>query len=164
MEEPTFGICKGCPDYSECLGGHHEDCEIGSNYIHKPLSKFQNNGVSIPINAIYALDDYDATFSKNKDNGLHIPAYEPSFDYNGILEDERSLLNVMYWFTNNDVMNTTDVRKLDKSNCFAEPKIKFESIPEFLSIIGLLPHREIPDEMNAIYEEDNELVNLAPKN
>jgi hypothetical protein len=29
MEEPTFGICKGCPDYSECLGGHHEDCEIG---------------------------------------------------------------------------------------------------------------------------------------
>jgi len=142
----------------------YEDCEIGSNYIHKPLSKFQNNGVSIPINTIYALDDYDATFSKNKDNGLHIPAYEPSFDYNGILEDERSLLNIMYWFTNNDVMNTTDVRKLDKGNCFNEPKIKFESVPEFLSIIGMLPRREVPDEINAIYEEDNELINLAPKN
>jgi hypothetical protein len=29
MEEPTFGICRGCQDYSECLGGHHEDCELG---------------------------------------------------------------------------------------------------------------------------------------
>jgi len=29
IEEPTFGICRGCDDYLICLGGHHEDCEIG---------------------------------------------------------------------------------------------------------------------------------------
>ena len=26
---PTFEICRGCPEYAECQGGHPEDCEQG---------------------------------------------------------------------------------------------------------------------------------------
>jgi hypothetical protein len=110
-----------------------------------------------------ALDDYDATFSKNKDNGLHIPAYEPDFDYNGIMEDERSLLNLMYWLTNNEVVNSNDVRRLDKNTCFDDPKVKYESLYDFHKIVGLTPHREIYQELDAFNEEDNELILLAPK-
>jgi hypothetical protein len=29
IEEPTFGICRGCSEYNVCLGGIHEDCELG---------------------------------------------------------------------------------------------------------------------------------------
>jgi len=141
----------------------YEDCEIGSNYIHKPLSKFQVLETPIPINTMLALDDYDATFSKNKDNGLHIPAYEPDFDYNGIMEDERSLLNLMYWLTNNEVVNSNDVRRLDKNTCFDDPKVKYESLYDFHKIVGLTPHREIYQELDAFNEEDNELILLAPK-
>lgn len=150
----------------------YENCEIGSNYIHKPLSKFQNidpsmfpeksKDFSIPLSTMLALDDYDATFSKNKDNGLHIPPYEPEFDYNGIMEDDKTLLNLMYWLTNNEVINAVDVRKLDKSSCFDEPKAKFETINEFLAAVGMSHPRDIPEELDAFLEEDNELVNLCP--
>jgi hypothetical protein len=34
-EEPTFPICRGCPEYSECCGGHPEDCEIGYEDMQK---------------------------------------------------------------------------------------------------------------------------------
>ena len=141
----------------------YEDCEIGSNYIHKPLSKFQALETPIPINTMLALDDYDATFSKNKDNGLHIPAYEPEFDYNGILEDERSLLNLMYWLNHSEVANSVDIRKVSKHGCFDDPKIKYETLGEFHSIVGILPYREIHDDLDAYNEEDNELVLLSPK-
>ena len=141
----------------------YENCEIGSNYIHKPLSKFQNSEVNIPMGTIYALDDYDATFSKNKDNGLHIPPYEPTFDYNGIIEDERSLVNLMNWLHPPEVANVSDVRKLDKSTCFDEPKVKFETITEFTESVGLKHPRDIPEELDAFNEEDNELVKLFPK-
>jgi TFIIF-interacting CTD phosphatase-like protein len=146
----------------------YENCEIGSNYIHKTLSKFQNVGnstsqeVNIPINTMYALDDYDATFSKNKDNGLHIPPYEPEFDYNGIMEDDKTLLNLMYWLTNTEVMNATDVRRLDKSACFDEPKAKFETIGEFLAAVGMNHPRDVPEDLDALLEEDNEIVHLFP--
>jgi hypothetical protein len=140
----------------------YENCEIGSNYIYKTLSKFQNGEVNIPINTMYALDDYDATFSKNKDNGLHIPPYEPEFDYNGIMEDDKTLLNLMYWLTNPEVMNASDVRKLDKAGCFDEPKAKFETIGEFLTTVGMNHPRDVPEDLDAFLEEDNEIVHLFP--
>jgi len=140
----------------------YENCEIGSNYIYKTLSKFQNGEINIPINTMYALDDYDATFSKNKDNGLHIPPYEPEFDYNGIMEDDKTLLNLMYWLTNPEVMNATDVRRLDKSPCFDEPKMKFETIGEFLAAVGMNHPRDVPEDLDALLEEDNEIVHLFP--
>lgn len=136
----------------------YENCEIGSNYIHKPLSKFKE----IPISTIFALDDYDATFSKNKDNGLLIPPYEPDFTPNGIMEDERSLINVMNWFSRPEVMNATDVRRLDKTYCFSEPKEEFECIQDFMDSIGISHPRDVPEEFDAKLEEENELMLLHP--
>ena len=139
----------------------YENCEIGSNYIHKPLAKFQNIENPIPISTLVALDDYEVTFSKNKDNGLLIPPYEPEFDHNGLLEDDRALLNLMYWLTNPEILNS-DIKKWDKKHCFDSPKIKYETVNEFLPIVGLLPHREF-DENEIEADDDNELLSLCPK-
>jgi len=137
----------------------YEDCEIGSNYIYKRLSKFGNLDEPIHISTLVALDDNESTFSKNKDNALHIPAYEPEFTYEGILEDEKALLNVMYWLTAPEVINIADIRKVDKSNFFDEPNIQYENLSEFMKIIGLTPERELEYES----EEDNEIMSLSPK-
>jgi hypothetical protein len=137
----------------------YEDCEIGSNYIYKRLSKFDTVEEPIHISTLVALDDNESTFSKNKDNALHIPAYEPEFTYEGILEDERALLNVMFWLTAPEVINIADIRKVDKSNFFDEPNIKYENLSEFMKIIGLTPERELEYES----EEDNEIISLSPK-
>lgn len=136
----------------------YEDCEMGSNYIHKPLSKFN----TIPISTIFALDDYEVTFSKNKDNGLNIPPYEPEFDHNGIMEDERSLLNLMNWLNLPEVVNATDVRRLDKDGCFSDPKEKFEPVNDFLWTVNTLTNMELTQETFFDNEEDNEFLNSTP--
>ena len=136
----------------------YEDCEIGSNYIHKPLVKFPQ----IPVHTIVTLDDNVTTFSKNKGNGLLIPPYEPEFDYNGIMEDDRHLLNVMYWLTSPEVMNANDIRIPSKITCFEDPPEKYESMNDFLAVIGMLPDREITEEFDIFHEEDNEIKHLSP--
>jgi hypothetical protein len=136
----------------------YEDCEIGSNYIHKPLIKFVNGEHKVPIHTLVALDDNITTFSKNKENGLLIPPYEPEFTFNGIMEDERSLLNVMYWLTSSDVMNSPDIRKPSKSGCFDDPQEKYETMNDFLAAVGMLPEREFIEDN----DEESELSRLSP--
>jgi hypothetical protein len=136
----------------------YEDCEIGSNYIHKPLVKFPQ----IPVHTIVTLDDNVTTFSKNKGNGLLIPPYEPEFNYNGIMEDERSLLNVMYWLTSPEVMNASDIRVPSKSTCFEDPPEKYETMNDFLAVVGMIPDREVTEEFDIFQEEDNEIKHLSP--
>jgi hypothetical protein len=68
----------------------------------------------------------------------------------------------MYWLTNNEIINATDVRKTDKSTCFDEPKTKFETINDFLGAVGMVHPRDVPEELDALLEEDNELANLCP--
>jgi succinylglutamate desuccinylase len=49
-DEPTFIICRGCPKYRICLGGIHEDCEIGFEDL--------INGVREEMLEIMNLKDY----------------------------------------------------------------------------------------------------------
>lgn len=66
------------------------------------------------------LDDNYRTFAKvNPDNAIHIPAYIPEMNMESLMEDENSLLEFKDWLMQPKVMNTKDVRKLDKSNIFS---------------------------------------------
>lgn len=124
-----------------------EDCIIGQNFIHKPLSKISH----IPIENIMALDDNESTFSKNKDNGLHIPAYEPGYSFEEIMEKEDSLYYFMEWLKSSEVFYGTDVRKMDKTYCFSQdPTLD----PRKIVLQKNLEETE---------DEENELKSLAPK-
>jgi TFIIF-interacting CTD phosphatase-like protein len=125
----------------------YEDCIRGQNFIHKPLSKIHR----IPIETIVALDDNESTFSKNKDNGLHIPAYEPEFTFEGIMKDEDSLLNLIEWLKSSEVYYSSDIRKPDKTYCFiSNPNSR-----------NLAIRKNNVEEI--IIEEDNQLKMLSPK-
>jgi len=126
----------------------YEDCDRVHNYIIKPLTKFPN----IPIETIVALDDNESTFSRNKDNGLHIPPYEPEVNYNEIMADEDALLHLMDWFRSSEVYYSTDIRKPDKTYCFTKhPSAETRKM-------AVKKNNLEEDE-----EEDNQLRLLAPK-
>lgn len=66
----------------------------------------------------FAIDDRDDTFSKNVENGILIPPYRPEFTTEGLLKDDDTLLKLINWFKKKEVMNSKDIRLLDKSNIF----------------------------------------------
>lgn len=65
------------------------------------------------------LDDNKETFSKNKDNAVHIPGYEPKATLKSLksTKDQR-LVQFMYWLCKEDVRTSKNVLELDKSNIF----------------------------------------------
>ena len=96
----------------------YEDCEKTDNYLYKPLKKLCKTMPPVSLAKLYALDDNEITFSKNKDNALHIPPYEPELSPKGIDMSENTLRNLTRWFMSADVLNVEDVRTTDKSNAF----------------------------------------------
>lgn len=107
------------PDKQPCLIWSYDDCVKTDNYLYKPLTKISQEGFpSIGLDKVYALDDNEITFSKNKDNALHIPPYEPELTREGILKDDQTLINITKWLMKPEVMACNDVRKTNKANCF----------------------------------------------
>lgn len=109
----------------------YDDVELGpGNRIEKPLLKMIK---SDPILSRYmslentlALDDNSSTFINNPDNGVLIPAYETSLTVNSLSRDDPSLLQFKYWLLQPEVVNATDVRKLDKSTIFTTPLATYQ--------------------------------------
>ncbi len=96
-----------------------DDCEKNENYLYKPLIKLSQQEISsLTLDKLYILDDNEITFSKNKDNALHIPPYEPELTPRGIMEDEKILFNLTKWFMKPENINIRDVRKTKKTDCF----------------------------------------------
>jgi hypothetical protein len=96
-----------------------DDCERNDNYLYKPLIKISQTEIpEITLDKCYILDDNEMTFSKNKDNALHIPAYEPDLTPKGIMEGEDVLLNVARWLMKPEILNAKDARKTNKDGCF----------------------------------------------
>jgi len=65
-----------------------------------------------------SLDDRWDTFSKNHDNGILIPEYKPQVTKEGILKDDKSLLQLMEWLSLPEVIFCDDIRKIPKNNIF----------------------------------------------
>lgn len=96
-----------------------DDCEKNDNYLYKPLIKISQQEIStITLDKLYILDDNEITFSKNKDNALHVPAYEPELTPKGIMEDDTTLVNLTRWLMKPEVLNIKDARKSNKTDCF----------------------------------------------
>ena len=67
------------------------------------------------------IDDRKSTFSANPGNGIKIPLYSPPETINGIESDDIALKQFMFWLLRSEVINTKDVRTLDKSRIFKTP-------------------------------------------
>lgn len=111
------------PKQQPCLIYSHDDCVKGDNYLYKPLVKIcQKEIKDLDLSKLYILDDNEITFSKNKDNALHIPPYEPKFNPEGINASEDILYNLSKWLMKPDILNANDARKTDKRDCFTYTK------------------------------------------
>lgn len=107
------------PNKQPSLIWTYEDCEKCDNYLYKPLIKISEQfNPSITLDKIYALDDNEITFSKNKNNALHIPAYEPELTPKGINMEDPTLANITKWLMLPEVLAANDVRDVGKNDCF----------------------------------------------
>ena len=122
------------PDKQPMIIYSYEDCEKTDNYLYKPLIKLsQQEHSSLTLDRVLILDDNETTFSKNKDNALHIPAYEPELSPEGIMEDDQTLVNLSRWLMQESIINAPDVRKINKDECFTFDQ-DFEGIDHYFEV------------------------------
>lgn len=108
----------------------YDDCEFIGDYIFKPLKRiYELNPEANPSNTII-IDDRTDTFSRDPDNGIHIPIYEPPPTIEGIMREDYALLKIMLWLSTPMVKETADIRYLDKRYIFAYP------ISDYLEVIN----------------------------
>lgn len=97
----------------------------GRDY-HKPLSVIQERYPGlVDLTKTFFLDDKNDNFRHNMDNGLNIPPYTPILGGNGVRDEEgvfhvedRCLLSLMEWLMSDEVLKTSDIRRVDKSDVF----------------------------------------------
>jgi hypothetical protein len=97
-----------------------DDCEVGDTYLRKPLSNLYQISDATPEKTII-VDDNLLTAVNNRDNHIHIPAYEPPHSIEGIEETDVCLLQLLHWLCLPAVIDAPDVRLLDKSTIFSTP-------------------------------------------
>jgi hypothetical protein len=121
----------------------YDDCIFNkNNSIFKPLGstifKDKSTG-SNPQNTL-VVDDRKDTFSKNIKNGILIPEYFPSIDNKESILKDICLLQLTQWLLKEEVINSKDVRTLDKSKIFEE-NIDKKSIIKFLNKYHLINNK-----------------------
>lgn len=98
----------------------YNDCKMGIDGIEKPLEYMYNiPGINKLMNAknTFVIDDRNDTFVKaNPGNAILIPEYKP--ETWGLKGEDNSLIQLINWFCRDEVINSEDVRLLDKSNVF----------------------------------------------
>jgi len=94
-----------------------DDCHfLSDGTTFKELSKKHFN-----LTDTIALDDRLDTFSKNHENGILIPEYRPPVTKEGIMANDDALLKLMDWLLLPEVINATDIRKINKDHIFSSP-------------------------------------------
>lgn len=95
-----------------------DQCEFDENFtfILKPLAS-----KNFDLKKTLIVDDRDDTFSKNHKNGIHIPVYLPEPNLDSIGKDDPTLLELIDWFKNSGVLESDDVRTIDKTGIFSRP-------------------------------------------
>lgn len=101
----------------------YDDCLVGrDDYLKKPLKKlYEDKRLKGKLNEknTFVLDDRDDTFSMNHDNGIQIPEFESDMSIDDISgHPDDNFLKLMSWFSTKEVMESTDVRKLNKKRIF----------------------------------------------
>jgi hypothetical protein len=126
-------LTEGCEDLPSVKSIRtSEDCDMYSNGdIHKPLQKLIDEGsTDCPLSRTLVIDDRHDTFSKNPENGIKIPAFEPPPTIEGILgTQDNALYRIRDWLEAKVIGRSVDVRKLQKDNIFNSRQLYPESPP-----------------------------------
>lgn len=101
----------------------YDDCEGDEDdYIVKPLEKlYRHPKLKGKLNETntFVLDDREETYSFNKRNGILIPEFESDMSVEDICNHpDGELLKLMTWLNTQEVKNSKDIRKLNKTNIF----------------------------------------------
>jgi hypothetical protein len=104
-----------------------DDCAVSSKSIKKPLTKMiseiSNLSKYLNLTNTFVLDDRKSTFQDNPNNGILMPIYKPNLTIDELRQDDLALLQLIRWFKLPEVINSTDVRTLNKSNIFNETSV-----------------------------------------
>jgi TFIIF-interacting CTD phosphatase-like protein len=106
LEKPLWKMVKDLPELSEYIKYDEATTSGGPT------------GSDIFKNVII-IDDRIFSFSQNPNNGILIPPYDPVLTEEGIRKDDLSLLQIMEWLKTPEVMNSKDIRKVDKNGIFS---------------------------------------------
>ncbi len=89
--------------------------------LNKPLSYMIDNNLvkGLSLKKTFIIDDRDDTYELNPDNGILIPVYEPENTLESIAKPDDMLKKLQNFFSHPYVINSTDIRKLDKNNIFS---------------------------------------------
>ncbi len=105
----------------------YDECERTNNgLLTKPLMKLIKNepGLSkyMSLNNSLIIDDRDTVYNNdNPYNGIQIPPYRPAFNIHSLRSDDIRLKQLMTWLFKPEVMESEDVRTLDKNKVFETP-------------------------------------------
>jgi len=109
------------------------DCETDQNgNLYKPIRKMLDNVPGLKYKATLAntiiIDDLEGTFSRNPDNAIHIPAYNP--EYNKIDNSDVALLQIIVWI---DFYKNVrqDIREIDKKRIFLTRVRECQSLADY---------------------------------
>jgi hypothetical protein len=96
-----------------------DDCRHKNDRYDKPIAQFKGKfpGYDIGLTNTFIVDDRCGNFEHaNKNNGIHIPPYDPEPDYEHLIAKDDTLRKLIRWFRRPDVVASTDIRTLDKTN------------------------------------------------
>lgn len=112
---------------------NYDDCESDENdFITKPLEKIyrhKNCKGKLSTKNTFVLDDREDTFSLNKRNGVLVPEFESDMSLEDIHHHkDNNLLKLMAWLSTKEVKESTDVKKINKSNIFTTSLQEYKNI------------------------------------
>lgn len=87
--------------------------------LNKLIEKVPGLNKYMSLENTFIIDDRSSVFhDSNPDNGIQIPAYNPSSNLKSLRDDDTYLIQLYNWFMKPEVMNAQDVRLLDKKKIF----------------------------------------------
>jgi len=106
--------------YAPSLVWSYDKCVIFKDTYHKPLKLLinENPNLNLSIEHTFILDDRIDNFIDNPYNGILIPKYNPELTIEGLRKNDSSLIKLIEWFKTPEVINSYDIRLLDKSSIF----------------------------------------------
>ena len=103
-----------------------------NDFITKPLEKvYRHKSCKGKLNSknTFVLDDRADTFSLNKRNGILMPEFESDMSLEDIHHHEdKNFLKLMAWLSTKKVRESTDVKKLNKTNIFKTSLKEYKNI------------------------------------
>lgn len=104
-----------------------KDCGHDENgQFFKPLrtiiDKYPSLGLKMEM--MLMIDDLQQNMSRNANNGIHIRKYKPEPVLKDLIEDDLTLLVIMEWLRQSEVINCLNVQKIEKPQTFTKEELE----------------------------------------